>query len=147
VVDARGAQIGPDAPIEFIAPRVDVTTGTVGVRAVFDNSGDVLLPGRVVRARIDGVSVKSSLVIPKRAVMHGAQGSFVWVVGPGEQIGIRPVGLGAASGNDVVVTTGLAAGDRVVVDGILKVQPGAVVRATPVAQDAAPQSSSAAVAP
>jgi membrane fusion protein (multidrug efflux system) len=144
VVDARGMQVGPAASIEFIAPRVDDTTGTVAVRAVLDNAGMVLRPGRVVRARVDGVSVASSLVIPKRAVMHGAQGSFVWVVGQGEMVAARPVELGAASGNDVVVATGLAAGERVVVDGILKVQPGAAVRATPLAADGtAPASSPA----
>jgi membrane fusion protein (multidrug efflux system) len=136
VVDARGAQIGPNAKIEFIAPRVDDATGTVAVRAVLDNTGMVLRPGRVVRAHVDGVSVATSLVIPKRAVLHGAQGVFVWVVGDGERVAARPVELGASSGNDVVVSTGLAAGERVVVDGILKVQPGAPVHPTPLAADA-----------
>ena len=147
VIDARGAQIGPDAGVEFIAPRVDDSTGTIGVRATLDNTGDVLRPGRVVRARIDGVNVASSLVIPKRAVMHGAQGSFVWIVGAGEQVGVRPVELGASAANDVVVAKGLTAGDRVVVDGILKVQPGAVVHATPIAEASAPQSTPVTVAP
>ncbi|MEO8467823.1 MAG: efflux RND transporter periplasmic adaptor subunit [Gammaproteobacteria bacterium] len=146
VVDARGMQIGRDATIEFIAPRVDDATGTVGVRAVLDNTGDSLRPGRVVRVRIDGVNVPSSLVIPKRALMHGAQGAFVWVVGAGEQVGIRPVELGPSAGNDVVVAKGLVAGDRVVVDGILKVQPGAVVSAMPIVPDAAPQSNPTTVA-
>jgi len=147
IVDARGAQLGPDAVIEFIAPRVDNSTGTIAVRAILDNTGDVLRPGRVVRARIDGVNVASSLVIPKRAVMHGAQGSFVWIVGAGEQVGARPVELGPSAGNDVVVAKGLTAGDRVVVEGILKVQPGAAVSATPIAPLAAPQSNPATGAP
>jgi len=147
VVDARGAQIGPDAAIEFIAPRVDDSTGTVGVRALLNNAGDVLRPGRVVRVRVDGVNVPSSLVIPKRALMHGAQGAFVWVVGAGEQVAVRPVELGTSSGNDVVIAKGLSAGDRVVVDGILKVQPGAAVSATPIALDAVPRSNPVAVAP
>jgi membrane fusion protein, multidrug efflux system len=146
VVDGRGTQIGPDAAIEFIAPRVDDATGTVAVRATLANADDMLLPGQVVRAHVDGVSVPSSLVIPKRALMHGAQGPFLWIVGAGEQIGIRPVELGASAGNDVVVSKGLAAGDRVVVDGILKVQPGAAVHATPVAPDAVAQAGSGAAA-
>ncbi|HZF29442.1 MAG TPA: efflux RND transporter periplasmic adaptor subunit [Gammaproteobacteria bacterium] len=136
VVDARGAQVGPNARIEFIAPRVDDATGTVAVRAVLDNTGMVLRPGRVVRVHVDGVSVASSLVIPKRAILHGAQGMFVWVVGDGERVAARPVELGASSGNDVVVSTGLGAGERVVVDGILKVQPGAPVHATALAANA-----------
>ena len=70
--------------------------------------------------------------------MHGAQGAFVWLIGAGEQVAPRPVELGTASGNDVVVTSGLSAGDRIVVDGILKVQPGAPVHATPLAADGSP---------
>jgi membrane fusion protein (multidrug efflux system) len=135
VIDVRGKQLGPQAEIEYIAPRVDDATGTVGLRAILDNASNALLPGRVVRARIDGVSVASSLVIPKRALMHGAQGPFVWIIGGGEKVEPRSVVLGAASGNDVVVASGLTAGDRVVVDGILKVQPGAAVRATMLAAD------------
>jgi len=146
IVDMRGVQVGPDATIEFIAPRVDDSTGTIGVRALLDNTGDLLRPGRVVRARIDGVNVANSLVIPKRALMHGAQGAFVWVVGAGEQVAVRPVELGASAGNDVVVVKGLAAGDRVVVEGILKVQPGAVVQAAAFAPDA-PPANQATVAP
>lgn len=143
VVNARGVQVGPNASIEFIAPRVDDSTGTVAVRAVLDNTGMVFRPGRVVRARVDGVSVPSSLVIPKRAILHGAQGSFVWVVGAGEIVAARPVELGVASGNDVVVSMGLATGERVVVDGVLKVQPGAAVHATPLAADAGTPGASA----
>jgi len=147
VVDARGEPLGGRAPIEFIAPRVDDATGTVGVRAVLDNPQGTL-PGRIVRARIEGVSVAASLVIPKRALMHGAQGEFVWLVQDGEQVAPMPVQLGALSGNDVAVIGGLSAGDRVVVDGILKVQPGAVVSATPIAIEASPQRApSAAAAP
>ena len=138
VIDARGAQIGPPATIAYISPRVDETTGTVSVRALLDNAGGALLPGRVVRARLDGVSVSSSLVVPKRALMHGAQGPFVWVLGAGDQVAPRVVELGPSSGNDVAVASGLASGDRVVVDGILKVQPGAVVRTTMLAADGAP---------
>jgi membrane fusion protein, multidrug efflux system len=135
VLDARGAPVGASATIEFIAPRVDDNTGTIGVRALLDNGAGELRPGSVMRARVEGVAVADSLVIPKRALMHGAQGPFVWLIGAGEQVAARPVDLGTASGNDVVVTSGLAAGDRVVVDGILKVQPGAPVHATPLAAD------------
>jgi membrane fusion protein (multidrug efflux system) len=138
VLDARGAPVEPAAAIEFIAPRVDDATGTTAVRAVLDNAAGRLRPGSVVRARIEGVAVPSSIVIPKRALMHGAQGAFVWLIGAGEQVAPRPVELGTASGNDVVVTSGLSAGDRIVVDGILKVQPGAPVHATPLAADGSP---------
>ena len=139
VIDTRGRTIGSQASIEYISPRVDDSTGTVAIRAVLDNGGGGrLLAGRVVRARIAGVSVPGSFVIPKRALMHGAQGPFVWVIGQGEQVAATPVQLGPSSGNDVVVASGLTDGDRVVVDGILKVQPGAPVHATMLAADGAP---------
>ena len=139
VIDTRGRTIGSQASIEYISPRVDDSTGTVAIRAVLDNGGGGrLLAGRVVRARIAGVSLPGSFVIPKRALMHGAQGPFVWVIGQGEQVAATPVQLGPSSGNDVVVASGLTAGDRVVVDGILKVQPGAAVHATMLNVEGAP---------
>ena len=132
VVDTQGNTLGENAPIEFIAPSVGNGTGTVDVRAVLDNAKGTLLPGQVVRARIEGISVAGSLVIPKRALMHGIQGPFVWLVGADSKIEIRPVKLGISSGNNIAVTEGLKAGDRVVVEGILKVGPGAVVKAMPI---------------
>jgi membrane fusion protein (multidrug efflux system) len=132
VVDVNGTTIGEKAPIEFIAPSVGNETGTVEVRAVLDNKQSSLLPGQVARARIEGVNVQGSLVIPKRAVMHGAQGSFVWVVGEDQKAAPRPVKLGTGSGNNISVADGLVSGDRIVVDGVLKVQPGAPVKAQPV---------------
>lgn len=130
VVDSRGTTLGEAAEIEFIAPRIDDATGTVAVRAVLPNPGS-LLPGRVVRARVEGVKVPNALVVPKRALLHGAQGAYVWVVGEGDVVSPQPVVLGTSAANDVVVTGGLSSGDRVVVEGILKVQPGAVVAPTP----------------
>ena len=134
VKDAAGNTIGAPAPIEFISPRVDETTGTVGIRAVLENPGGVV-PGRIVRARIEGVSVADALVIPKRAVMFGAQGTYVWTVDGSGVVAAAPVELGAFSGNDVVVARGLTAGNRVVVDGILKVAPGVAVNAEPIAAE------------
>jgi membrane fusion protein (multidrug efflux system) len=139
VMDTQGNTLAEGARIEFIAPAVGDQTGTVDVRALLDNPGETLLPGQVVRAHVEGVTLAGLLVIPKRAVMHGVQGSFVWVIGGDNKVAPRPVQLGATSGNNVVVTSGLAAGDRVVVDGILKVQPGALVKATPISSDGAPQ--------
>ncbi|MEP7243823.1 MAG: efflux RND transporter periplasmic adaptor subunit [Gammaproteobacteria bacterium] len=128
VLNIQGVELAKHAPVEFIAPSVGNETGTVDVRAVIGNEKGTLLPGQVVRARVEGVTLAGSLVIPKRAVLHGAQGSFVWGIGADNKIAFAPVQLGATSGNNVVVTSGLAPGARVVVDGILKVQPGAVVK-------------------
>jgi membrane fusion protein, multidrug efflux system len=129
VTDIQGNVLVDNARIEFIAPSIGNETGTVDVRAVFDNTMQ-LTPGQVVRAHVEGVTLAGSLVIPKRAVMHGIQGPFVWVIDADNKVAPpRPVELGQTSGNNVVVSNGLAAGDRVVVDGVLKVQPGAPVKA------------------
>jgi membrane fusion protein, multidrug efflux system len=132
VLNTQGTTLAPNARIEFIAPAVADQTGTVDVRAILDNTGDALLPGQVVRARIEGVNIAGAFVLPKRAIMHGAQGAFVWTIDKENKTQPRPITPGTTSGNDVAVTHGLNAGDRVVVDGILKVQPGAVVKAVPV---------------
>ena len=136
VTDAQGRAIAGMGRIEFVSPRVDDATGTVAIRAALDNP-DGVVPGRIVRAHIEGVSIPNSLVIPKRAVMHGAQGSFVWTVDGNNQVAIAPVELGALAGNDVAVTAGLTPGARVIVDGILKVGPGAPVNAMPIADSTA----------
>jgi membrane fusion protein (multidrug efflux system) len=138
VLDNAGNVLAKGARVEFIAPSVGDQTGTVDVRAVLASNPQSLLPGQVVRARVNGVTLASSLVIPKRAVMHGVQGSFVWLIGAGDKVEFRPVQLGTTAENDVVVDQGLKAGERIVVDGILKVQPGAVVKGVPLAAEAAP---------
>jgi membrane fusion protein, multidrug efflux system len=135
IADIGGRTLGDNAKVEFIAPSVGDDTGTVDVRAVIDNSKGALLPGQVVRAIIKGVTLPGTLVIPKRAVMHGMQGTYVWVIGSDSKAAPRLVTLGTTAANNVVVSKGLSSGDRVVVEGILKVQPGAPVKVTPVDLD------------
>lgn len=142
VLDTMGDVLAQGARIEFISPSVGDQTGTVDVRATLANSMN-LLPGQVVRVRVKGVTLARSLVIPKRAVMHGVQGSFVWLIGAGDKVEFRPVQLGTTAENNVVVDQGLKAGERIVVDGILKVQPGAVVKGVPLAADTAPNAAPA----
>ena len=132
IADIEGRALAGNARIEFIAPSIGDETGTVDIRATVNNSKATLLPGQIVRASVQGVTLPGMLIIPKRAVMHGERGSYVWVVGPDRKIAMRPVTLGATAANNVVVSKGLSSGDRVVVEGILKVQPGAVVNPTAV---------------
>jgi membrane fusion protein (multidrug efflux system) len=132
VLGARGVAVGVPAELEFISPRVDDATGTVPVRAIFDNRSNLLLAGQVVRARIEGVDVPDALVIPKRAVAQGTDGPYVWRIDASGSVAPQPIVTGIAAGNETSVVEGLAAGDRIVVDGLLKVQPGALVEATPI---------------
>jgi membrane fusion protein (multidrug efflux system) len=129
LVAPDGALVARGARVEFVAPRVGDETGTVGVRAVLDNREQALLPGQVARARLAGVALPDVIAIPKRAVLRGQEGTFVWIVGDDGKAQPRPVKLGATNGNHVVVADGLRAGDRAIVDGVMKVQPGVPVKA------------------
>ena len=103
-------------------------TGTYLVRAEVPNPQDDLSPGQFVRARLLGAVRPKAILIPKRAVLQGAKGSFVWVVGPQSKAELRPVELGDWYGDEWFVNEGLRSGDTVVVDGVIKVQPGATLK-------------------
>lgn len=127
-----GATYPESAQITFVDNLVDVNSGTVRVRAELRNPNADLLPGQFIRAKVEGVMLSNVVSIPRKAVMSNAQGSFVWIVGADEKVEMRSVQVGRSMGNDVVVTNGLAAGDRYIVEGVLKVQPGAQVSAVSV---------------
>lgn len=110
------------------ANSVDPQTGTVQIRAVFPNPKGQLLPGQFVRMQVSGLSLLSAIVVPKPAVSQGPQGPFVWLIGQGNVAAARPIRLGRELPTGWVVNEGLADGDQIVVDGVLRVRPGAVVR-------------------
>ena len=114
--------------LNFTGSQIDVSTGSVELRAEFANADAALLPGLFVRVVLRGVSRSGALVVPQRAVQQGPEGQFVYVVGDGDKVESRPVVLEQWSGSDWIVGSGLATGERVIVDGALKVGPGAVVQ-------------------
>jgi len=103
-------------------------TGTYLVRAEVPNPEGDLRPGQFVHARLLGAVRPNAVLIPKRSVLQGAQGSFVWVVGPQSKAELRPIEMGDWYGDDWFVNEGLQAGETVVVDGGIKVQPGATLK-------------------
>ena len=103
-------------------------TGTFLVRAEVPNPEGDLRPGQFVRARLLGSVRPKAILVPKRAVLQGAQGSFVWVVGPDGKAELRPLELGDWHGDEWVVNEGLRGGEMVVVDGGIKIQPGATLK-------------------
>ncbi|RAI45557.1 efflux transporter periplasmic adaptor subunit [Rhodoplanes roseus] len=117
--------------IDTAAQRVDQQTGTIQARAVFPNPDGVLLPGQFVRVVIRGVTLPDALVVPERAVSQGPQGASVYVVTAANVAEARPVRLGQEVRDGFVVTSGLQPGERVVVDGVVRVKPGQLVRAVP----------------
>jgi len=139
-----GTEHAPAATLTFVDNAVEPTSGTVRARAVMDNPQGSLVPGQFVRARVEGVEIAGATTVPRRAVMTSAQGSFVWRVGDGDVVDLRPVRLDGTVGDRALVAEGLTGGERVIVEGVLKVQPGVKVTiAAPQAPAGEPQAPAA----
>jgi len=125
-----GSEYPQPAQVTFVDNSVDRNSGTVHVRAVLPNKEAQLLPGQFIRAKVEGIQLSNVVSVPRKAVMSGPQGTFVWIVGADSKAQMRPVQIGRGLGNNVIVTDGLQAGDRYIVEGVLKVfQPGTQVSA------------------
>jgi RND family efflux transporter MFP subunit len=113
--------------ISFADREVNPATGAIRIAAVFPNPNNLLRPGGFGRVRLPAQTATGALLIPQRAVTE-LQGSYqVAVVSPDNKVSIRPVTVGDRVGNLWIVTEGVKAGERVIVEGLLKVREGAVV--------------------
>jgi membrane fusion protein (multidrug efflux system) len=140
-----GTQYPLPGTLQFTDVTVDPSTGSVTVRALFPNPKYVLLPGMFVRARIDEGVNDNVMLVPQVGVTHDAAGkATALVVGPDNKAALRTIHATRTSGTDWVVDSGLDDGDKVIVSGIQKVQPGAAVSAVQVASAPAPASPAAA---
>lgn len=126
---AGGELLSSPAKITFVDARVDSDSGTVKVRATFRNSGKHLAPGQFVRAQLEGLHSPPGLYVPARAVLYGADGSFVWKVDQQNLVHFTPVRFSPGFRDLLRIDEGLSAGDRVIVDGVLKVVPESPVDA------------------
>lgn len=107
--------------------QVDVTTGTVKMRAQFDNKNGELFPNQFVNIRLLVNTEHNQTLIPVAAVQRGSQGDFVFVVEPDKTVAMRTVKLGASDSANVVIRQGIKPGDTVVVDGADRLRDGAEV--------------------
>lgn len=98
--------------------QIDATTGTLRLRAEFDNSDDSLFPNQFVNARLQVHTVKNALTIAADAVQYGANGAYVYVIDDENKARVRTITLGVQEGERVAVREGLKAGERVVLEGI-----------------------------
>jgi membrane fusion protein (multidrug efflux system) len=114
--------------LNFFDLAIDEATGTTALRAEFPNPNRVLLPGQFARVRIQAGVRPRALLIPQRAVTVAPSGASVMVVGAKDIVERRPVTLGELQAGAWVIASGLVPGDRVIVDGLQKVQPGQAVR-------------------
>jgi len=115
--------------IGFADPSFSQDTGSFLVRAVLPNPKSDLRPGMFVTVRVKGALRPNAIVVPQLAVQQGSNGHLVYVVNASDVAEIRPVVVGDYYGDkDIVITAGLSQGDRVVVEGVLKVVPGQPVK-------------------
>lgn len=134
-----GADKATTGRLQLVDNQVDAKSGTLRVRAVFDNKDGGLIPGQFAKLRMGQARNEAALLVNERAVGTDQDKRFVIVVGQGNQAEWRPVSLGASVNGLRVVTSGLKAGERVVVGGVQRVRPGAVLAPKDVAMDAKPE--------
>jgi membrane fusion protein (multidrug efflux system) len=148
IVLSDGSTYPHRGAINFADPSFSSDTGSFQVRAVLPNPKHVLRPGMFVTAFLKGAMRPHAVVVPQLAVQMGAKGHLVYVVNEAGGAELRPVVVGDFQGEkDIVVVSGLAAGDRVVVDGVLRVVPGQPVKVVDSGASASSSAGAAAGAP
>lgn len=110
---------------------VDESSGAITLRAKFPNPERMLLPGMYVRARLEQGVSDQAITVPQQAVLRGTDGATVLVVEADGKVAARPVKTESVQNNKWVISQGLNAGDRVIVEGLQKAKPGAIVRPVP----------------
>lgn len=125
---ADGTPYGQTGKVNFTDVRISAATGTRETRAELPNHDGLLRPGQFVRVVLRGATYPNAVTVPQRAVLEGPQGKFVYVVSDKSAAEPRPVQAGEWSGDDWIITSGLKEGERVIVDGVMRLGPGAPVR-------------------
>jgi membrane fusion protein, multidrug efflux system len=127
-----GTSTMSDAPyqgkLQLIDNQVDAKSGTIRLRAAFDNKDGALIPGQFARVRMGQAHASRAVLVSERAVGTDQEKKFVLVVGEGNKAEYREVTLGASSNGLRIVLNGLKPGERIVVNGLQRVRPGAVVQ-------------------
>lgn len=125
-----------EGTLQFRDVTVDPTTGSVILRIVFPNPEGVLLPGMFVRTVVEEGVQEQAILIPQQAVSRDMKGNPVaLIVDADEKVQLRMLTLDRAIGDQWLVSSGLASGDRVIIEGIQKVRPGTAVKVAPLGTD------------
>lgn len=122
-----GSEYEQKGKLNFAASQIDPLLGTQQLRATFDNADQRLLPGQFVRAKVTTGQRDGVFLLPQVAISSSDQGKFVYVVNEKNEATVRPVVVGDWVGKDWIILEGLNAGDKVIIDNIIKLRPGAVV--------------------
>jgi membrane fusion protein (multidrug efflux system) len=129
--------------LNFAATQIDIRLGTQQLRAEFDNAAGQLLPGQFVRVQMIAGQRDNVFLVPQTAVMEAEAGYMLFVMDKEGKAALRPVQMGDWIGSDWMVLGGLAAGDRVIVDNLLKLRPGVPVSPLTPGQDKPAESGTA----
>ena len=113
--------------LQLIGNEVDASSGTIAVRAVIDNPQGHLIPGQFVRIRMGDPQPDRRILVSEKAIGTDQDKKFVFVVDAENKVAYRPVELGSSANGERIVTSGLADGDKVIVNGLQRVRPGVVV--------------------
>src|SRR5271155_1422290 len=117
--------------LETVDNQIDTTTGTVKLRAIFDNEQEILFPNQFVNVQLLVDTLRDTDIVPTAAIQHGAPGAFVYVVKPDQTAAVQQVKLGPGDGQHIAVLDGLQPGEKVVVDGSDRLRDGAKVTIAP----------------
>lgn len=128
LVTEDGSAYPQSGKLLFSDLTVDPTTGSVSIRAEFPNPDHSLLPGMYVRARLEQAVNDQAITVPQQAVTRDMTGASVFVVDANNKVVTRTIKADNAQGDKWIVTEGLKAGDKVIVEGLQKIKPGAVVK-------------------
>jgi multidrug efflux system membrane fusion protein len=113
--------------LETVDNQIDTSTGTVKLRAMFDNREEVLFPNQFVNVRLLVDTMRDTDIVPVSAIQRGAPGTFVYLVGSDNTVTVAKVKLGASDGQHIAILSGLQPGESVVVDGTDRLRDGAKV--------------------
>ncbi len=127
---ADGSTYSKQGKMNFSDIRISTATGTSESRAELPNPEGLLRPGQFVRVVLSGAKRVNAILVPQRAVLEGPQGKFVFVANAQNKVEIHPVEVGEWAGENWAINKGLQPGDRVIVDGVVKIGPGATVKVT-----------------
>jgi membrane fusion protein (multidrug efflux system) len=125
---ANGSTYPQEGTLDLLDVGLRTETGARQLRFVFPNPDRVLLPGQFVKVRVKGYTKPAAILVPQRAVQQGPKGPMVFVVGQDDKVEMRPVQASGWQGNQWLIDEGLQAGERIIVEGIHKVAPGAPVK-------------------
>ena len=129
--DRTGTQKLDTGTLETVDNQIDTTTGTVKLRAIFNNPQEILFPNQFVNIKLLIETLKNAVLVPVAAIQRGAPGTFVYLVKPDHTVTVQKVKLGPSDGQRVAILSGLQPGQSVVDDGADRLKDGAKITIAP----------------